>query len=474
MGLAFGRGLAAACCSFVIATDAWTQEAHPSSVHVTPEMEETAAALIEAALTDDTGYQTVRSLTTEVGPRLAGSEAETRARAWAVKRLNAMGFENVRVEPFSVNYWERGEETAEILAPYPQKLLITALGGSAATPSKGVTGEVAAFPSLAALARADGADLKGKIVFIDERMTRTQDGSGYRAAVRKRYDTPFDVAPSGALAVLIRSVGTSSQRFPHTGSMLSGREGDGVPAAALSGPDADQLARVLEDGSVKVKVTITPKRQGEAQSGNVIAELPGREAPDEIILIGAHLDSWDLGTGAIDDGAGVGIVIGAAHTIKETLQKPPRRTIRIVLFGSEEVGLVGARAYRDAHKDELAQHVLAAESDFGAAQVWRFDSRVAEAALPAIDQIGAALTPLKIFRGHNQATHGPDIKPLREAGVPMVSLVQNGTDYFDLHHTPNDTFDKIDPAQLAQTAAAYAAVAYLAAETQATFRADRE
>ncbi|MEL7027736.1 MAG: M28 family peptidase [Pseudomonadota bacterium] len=442
---------------------------------ITPKMRETAARLIERALDEDTGYRVVESLTTEVGPRLAGTEGEARARDWAVAKLNELGFKNVRVEPFEVPLWERGVETAEITTPYPQKLIITALGGSPATPREGVEGAVVSFASLEALGAAAPSSLKGKIVFIDEKTTRTQDGSGYGAGVRKRYDTPFDVQGAGAVGVLIRSVGTSSHRFPHTGSMLSGREEEPVPAAALSAPDADQIARALERGEeVRVRMTLTPVSRSAAPSGNVIAEIPGRTRPEEIVLISAHLDSWDLGTGAVDDGAGVGIVVGAASVINETLRRAPKRTIRIVLFGSEEVGLVGARAYNHAHADELSEHIIAAESDFGASTIWRFDSRVAEDKLLVADAIGLALAPLGIARGGNEARGGPDMRVLRASGVPVAGLIQNGWDYFDLHHTPNDTFDKIDPEELAQNVAAYAAFAYLAAETDAYFRAAPE
>ena len=208
----------------------------------------------------------------------------------------------------------------------------------------------------------------------------------------------------------------------------------------------------------------------DATSGNVIAEIMGRGHPEEIVLIGAHLDSWDLGTGAVDDGAGVGIVMGAAKLLLDQLPNGPKRTIRIVLFGAEEVGLIGARAYTQQHATELKNHVVAAESDFGAGKIWRFDTRIGEQSLPAAEAIADALSPLGIARGSNDARGGPDLKFLREAGVPVVSLVQNGWDYFDLHHTANDTFDKVDADNLAQNVAAYAVFAYLASEMDGGFR----
>jgi len=440
---------------------------------LTGEQRATARELMLLARRGGRSYDIVESLTTEIGPRLAGSEAEGRARDWAVALLKSLGFANVRVEPFAVPYWTRGIERAAIVSPFPQPLTVTALGGSSGTGPEGVTGEVAVFDSLAALqAAADGSEA-GRIVFVDEPMTRSRDGSGYRAAVAKRRETAYEARRLGAGAALIRSVGTSSHRFAHTGQMrrVIYESSPGAPTAALSGPDADQLRRALDRGEpVRVRVTLTPRSHPPAESGNVIGEIVGGERPREIVLAGAHLDSWDLGTGAVDDGAGVGIVVAAARLLIEHLPRPPKRTIRIVLFGSEEVGLVGAKAYAERYAAELPRHVVAAESDFGAGEIWRFDTRVGEAGLPLAAEIGAVLEPLGIGPGNNRASGGPDLTFLREAGVPVVGLLQDGDDYFDLHHTADDTLDKIVPDKLAQNVAAYAAFLYLAAEADADFR----
>ncbi|MEE4659211.1 MAG: M20/M25/M40 family metallo-hydrolase [Halieaceae bacterium] len=432
----------------------------------------TAASLREAGLADTLAYELVESLTTEVGPRLAGTQAEARARDWAVAKLSALGFENVRVEPFTLPVWTRGIERAEIVSPFPQPLRITALGGSSSTGAAGVSGPVVRFDSLADLNRQPEGSLTGKIVFVDEVMTRTQDGSGYGVAVAKRRNTAYEAERLGAVGALIRSVGTSSHRFPHAGQMRRATEtgAAGVPTAALSAPDADQLGRALARGNpVTVKLTLTPETRPAGKSGNVIAEIPGREAPGEIVLVGAHLDAWDLGTGAVDDGAGVGIVVAAAKLVQALR---PRRTVRVVLFGSEEVGLVGAHDYATRHAAELDRHIVAAESDFGADRIWRFDTRFDESKRDLAQAIAALLKPLGIGPGNNTARGGPDIGYLRNAGVPVVTLYQNGWDYFDLHHTPDDTLDKIDPAALAQNVAAYAAFIYIAAEMPGHFRAD--
>lgn len=434
---------------------------------------ERADELIHLAMIERTGYSIVESLTTEVGSRLAGSEAEQRARLWAVKKLKSLGFANVRVEAFSLPLWQRGTERVEIISPFPQQLRVTALGGSESTGPDGIEGEVISFSSVTALSSAPEKSLVGKIVFIDEAMTRTQDGSGYSVAAKKRREAAYEAHRVGAIGALIRSAGTSSHRFPHTGQMRRASDEyiPSVPTGALSAPDADQLSRVLGRNTpvimrMVLETTLTP----DATSGNVIAEIVGRERPEEIVLIGAHLDSWDLGTGAVDDGAGVGIVVGAAKLLLDQLPDGPKRTIRIVLFGAEEVGLIGARAYAKQHAAELKNHVVAAESDFGAGKIWRFDTRIAEQSLPAAEAIARALRPLGIARGSNDARGGPDLYFLREAGVPVVSLVQNGWDYFDLHHTADDTFDKIDADDLAQNVAAYAVFTYLAAEMDGGFR----
>ena len=426
-----------------------------------------ANALILQSFQSDLGYQIIESLTTEVGQRLAGTEAEARARDWGIAKFKELGFKNVRIEPFQVDHWERHSEHAEITSPFPQKLTITALGGSIATVPEGIVGQVVRFENLQALKDAPMKGLKGKIVFVDEYMTRTQDGSGYGVAVKKRSGAAVEAGKRGAVAALIRSVGTDHHRFPHTGQMTYDQNVVKVPIAALSAPDADQLHRALGRGDVEVKLQIDVQSYGKSQSGNVIAEIPG--VTDEIVIIGAHLDSWDLGTGAVDDGAGIGITVGAAKLILD-MNKKPKRTIRIVMFGAEEVGLVGAIAYAKEHANELDRHVVGAESDFGAGKVWRFDTNFAESKLYKAKAIHKVLEPLGIALGSNNASGGPDMGPLRMLGMPVVTLKQNGWDYFDLHHTPNDTFDKINSEDIAQNVAAYSAFIWMTANMSGDFR----
>lgn len=432
-----------------------------------------AKALATAAQADNPGYAILTALTTEVGPRLAGTPAEARARVWALQTMRDLGLVNVREEPFTVPLWLRGIERAAIIAPFPQPLVITALGGSAATPPEGVEGEVVAFKTLEALEAASPDEVAGRIVFIDQPMSRTRDGSGYSVAVKKRYRTAYAAERLGALGALIRSVGTTQNRFAHTGQMqnIDYDAPQGAPAAALSAPDADQLARALAYGKpVTVRMTLTPELRPPAPSANVVGEIVGSEAPEEIVLLGAHLDSWDLGTGAVDDGAGVGIVLGAIAALKAHMKEPPRRTIRVVLFGSEEVGLIGAEAYQVLYADQMANHIVGLESDFGAGDIWRMDTHFAEDKLEHAEQLAAHLESLDIILGNNEASGGPDLTYMHAAGVPVVELLQDGTDYFDLHHTPNDTLDKVAPDALDQNVAAYAVFTYLMANSTAVFR----
>lgn len=425
-----------------------------------------AERLRDAALKDELAWDLVEGLTTEVGPRLAGTEAEARARDWSVRRLKALGFSNVRVETFDMPVWVRGEERAEIVAPFPQKLVVTALGNSGATPPQGLQADVIGFDSMADFEAASDAAVRGKIVFVSHSMVPTQDGSGYGYYGRARREGPSLASRKGAAAIVIRSIGTDYHRNPHTGVQSWAEGATPIPAGALSLPDAEQLQRILKRGKpVTMRLTLTPRMIGTRQSGNVIAEVPGRDAKAGIVLVGGHLDSWDLGTGAIDDGAGVAITAAAAKRVMQAGR--PLRTIRLVWFGAEEVGLIGGRDYLAKHGQE--KHAVIAESDFGADKIWRFDSKVSQAAQPVVDRIARALFPLGIVKGSTTQASGSDIGPLSASGVPTIELQQDGTRYFDLHHTPDDTLDKIDPEQLRQNVAAWTAMLSIAANAEVEF-----
>ncbi|WP_116089669.1 M28 family peptidase [Sphingomonas crusticola] len=415
-----------------------------------------------AAPPADLGYELVEGLTTEVGQRLAGTEAEARARAWAVSRLRSLGFANVRIEPFDMPVWVRGAETAEVIAPFPQKLVLAALGNSGATPEAGLTAEVVGFPSLDALKAAPDARVRGKIVFVWHRMTATQDGSsyGYFGAVRR--SGPSVASKKGALAILIRSIGTDHHRVPHTGVQTWSDGAQPIPAAALSVPDADQLERILSRGKpVTIHLVLTPRMTGTHQSGNVIAEVPGRDAGAGVVLIGGHLDSWDLGTGAIDDAAGIAITTAAAKRILDGSK--PKRTIRLVWFGAEEPGGFGGDAYARAHDRE--KHALTAEADFGGDRVWSFRASLADPKGALTAELTNVLGGFGVGPGAGAAHGGTDIGPMVQRGTPVIDLEQDGTRYFDIHHTADDTLDKIDRAQLNQAIDAWSAMLRVVADT---------
>ncbi len=428
-----------------------------------------AAKLRELGLKDKVGYELVKSLTVEVGPRMAGSEGDKRAVVWAERKLRELGFDHVALEPVEVTHWVRGPEHAWITAPYPQVLHITALGHSVGTEAGGLEADVLMVPDLETLKKQKPADVQGKIVFINHRTEKAIDGSGYGKTVPGRANGAVQAAKLGAVGLVIRSVGTDSHRFAHTGVMQYQDDIKRIPAGAISNPDADMVQAQIESGkTVRLKMKLDCQLIGKTMSANVIGEIKGRELPDEVVVIGGHLDSWDLGTGALDDGAGVGITMAAAKLIADS-GKRPKRTIRVVLFANEESGLEGSRQYVIDHQNDLEKIIIGAESDFGAGKIWRFDTRIDESFLPVADAIAKALAPLGIKRGGNEAYGGPDMIPFRMSGVPVVSLLQDGTDYFDFHHTADDTFDKIDPKAMSQNVAAYAVFAYLAAESPAGF-----
>lgn len=468
----------------------------PALAQSPPTVIDEAAIQAAEALRDDVvvrneAWMLLESLTTEVGPRLAGSAGDVRAVAWAQEAMKSLGYDRVWTEPVTYPVWRRGAESAEIVSPHPQRLVVTALGGSIGTPRRGIEAEVIAFSTLQALKEARAEDVRGRIVFIGNRMARHREGAGYGPAVEARTQGSFVAAELGAKAILIRSVGTDDDRLPHTGVGLSRREvlaqpgaaekyrkktrsglpivATPIPAAAISNPDADLLSRMLERSlPVVIRLALDVGFDGEHTGANVIGEITGSELPDEVVLIGGHLDSWDLGTGAIDDGAGVAISIAAGHAIGR-LPTAPKRTIRVVAFANEEQGIFGGNAYHEAHKHEIARHVLTFESDFGAGRIWRLDSAVKPEARGAIDQIMQVLGPLKVSRGLPYAHGGPDVGPMVAAGVAALSLQQDGTEYFDLHHTANDTLDKVDVKALNQNVAVYAVTAYLAAQADGDF-----
>lgn len=442
---------------------------------VSKETKEMAASLRDIAIKDDSAYELLKSLTTEVGARHPGTPGEKAGIEWGVKQLQALGFDKVYTEDVKMNGWVRLVETAEILVPSYQKMIITALGRSKSTPEGGLEAQLVHFESYADLEKAADGSLKGKIAFISNRMERLKNGGGYGPANIARSKGHELAAQKGAEALLIRSIGTDDHRNPHTGATNVAMGYTKVPAVALSNPDADQLVRLIAYGHhPKIRLNIQTKDLGAIVTKNVIGEITGRELPEEIVVIGGHLDSWDLGTGAVDDGAGVTIAMATGALIKNNTKMRPRRTIRVILWGAEELGLIGARAYAKARKADgtIAKHIIGSESDFGAGPVYGLQSsdNISTNAIHVIDTMAGIMGELGVTRRSGNTSGGPDMIPLAALGVPAVNLMQDGTDYFDLHHTPDDTFDKVNPKHMRQNVAAWSVFAYIAAEWPGSFK----
>ena len=422
----------------------------------------------DAAENDKLAWDFTEGVTTEVGPRLAGSEAEARGRAFAVAWLKAHNFANVHVEDFTIPGWERGEAQAEIVGPFAQPLTLAALGRSGATPAKGITAEVVRFASFADLQAAPAGSLAGKIAYISNSMQTTQDGSGYGFAGAGRFIGPAVAAGKGAVATVIKSIGTDHHRNPHTGGTTF-RDVKPIPAAALSVPDAEQLDRIFERSGrnpVKMHLVLTPRSVGPRPSGNVVADIVGSDPSLPPVILACHLDSWDLGTGAIDDGAGCGIIAAAA--LQASKSDRPLRTIRLLLAGSEEPGGFGGDAFAKAHGDKPV--AVALESDFGADRVWRFKSNFATLNPDLHNRIAQAVARFGVSSVATPAGGGEDIDIAREQKAGVIDLDQDGTRYFDLHHTPDDTLDKVDPVQLRQNVAVWTQVVGILANERGTIR----
>jgi len=431
---------------------------------------DTAAALRDKALTDNTAWTLLEDLTTGIGPRQVGSPGMARAKDWAVKTFTDLGFTNIKVEEFAKPSWTRGAESAQVVGPYPFKLSILGLGGTVPTPAKGIEAEIVVFRSYAELLDAPVGSLTGKIAVVTQAMTRTQDGAGYSAAGVARRSGPSEAARRGAIAYLVRSISTSDSRLPHTGGFRYAEDAPKIPAAALGVPDAELLEKLAARGPVKVKLSLASTTNPSNVAWNISGDIVGSEKPEEILVIGGHLDSWDVGTGAIDDASGIAITTAAGKLIGD-LPKHPKRTIRVVMWGSEESG-GSSEAYAAARKDEMPNLVVAGESDLGGDRIYALNLPQGAASHPMHRQLQTLLAPLSIIVSKDAAQFGgSDTEGLQKAGVPVFSLRQDASRYFDFHHSEDDTIDKIDPAQFDQNVAAWVAVVYMIADSDIDFRA---
>jgi hypothetical protein len=432
--------------------------AFAAETHIPDEVVKDATILRDRALNDDTVWAIVESLTTEVGPRLAGSEGDARAVAWAKAKFKSLGYDKVWTQDVTFPKWERRSEHGEVLGHSSQALALTALGGS---PGGTVQGEVVRFDSLKALQAVAPGSLKGKIVFVDVPMPRARDGHGYGVGASVRRRGPGVASRAGAIGYVMRPAGTDWHRNVHTG-MTGYDDQTPIPAASLSNNDADQLARLVALGKTEIKLALDCGFNGTYTSQNVIGEITGSGKPDDIVALGAHLDSWDLGTGAIDDGGGIALTMAAGHLIKQ-MKTRPIRTIRVIAFANEEQGLWGGRVYAESQKDKIGRHQMVMESDSGPGIIYAFGGSWGTEAEKAVKQMYDVIAPLGIAYTPQQGNAESEMELMQGSGAAAAAFAHDASRYFDLHHTPNDTLDKIDPKALQQNTAAYAAVAFMAA-----------
>jgi carboxypeptidase Q len=423
----------------------------------------------QAALRSDYAYAQLSHLTNNIGPRLTGSPQAQQAVEYVAAEMRRLGLD-VQLEKLTVPHWVRGEETGELVqfsgqAPKTtQKIVLTALGGSVATPAEGLTAEVIVVNNFEELNALGREKVSGKIVLFNKRFDKKMAAEGYGGpaygqAVIYRGNGASAAARLGAVAALNRSPGGGDYRLPHTGAMDYAPDAPRIPAAAVTAEDADLIAGLVVQGPVRLHVTLTPQTLPDAVSYNVIGDLKGSEHPEQVIIVSGHLDSWDLGTGALDDAAGVAVAMQTAQLLKQ-LHLPPKRTIRVVAWMNEENGLVGGRTYVKDHAGELANHIAALESDLGAGHPLGFHAKANPNALRMLRPVSLVLASSGATMMDPSDETGSDISPLESSGVPAFGLFQDSRTYFDYHHTAADTLDKIVPSELAENAAAMAVLAY--------------
>jgi hypothetical protein len=393
--------------------------------------------------------------------------------AWALQTLRAQGFANVHAEPVTVPRWVRGTATVQILGDSPQDLPSLALGGSVGTGDGPVEAEVVAATNIEELKGLGRDRVAGRIVFLYDKMIETRDGMDYGPTVRNRSSGAIEAAKLGAVGLVIRAIGSEDADRPHTGGLRYANGVPRIPALAIGNASADRLLDLYARGPLRLRISSSSACRGTAESANVVGEIPGsaaaRPGEQEYVLLGAHLDSWDVGDGAQDDGAGVATVIEAARRIGELPQRPAR-TIRVVLFANEEFGLSGGKRYAIEHEGELARHVGALEADLGSGRVFRFESRVRPEEAPAAIRLASLLAPLGVPFTSNEAGGGADVSPIRDRGVPMFELQHDASKYFEVHHTAADRIDMVKPGDIAFNVAAYATVAWALAEQPGRFQ----
>jgi carboxypeptidase Q len=442
------------------------QNAFTYSARLTVELKQ----LRDAALTSSYAYTQLAHLCNNIGPRLSGSPQAQQAVQYVADEMRRLGLD-VQLEKVTVPHWVRGAETGELVkftgqAPgTTQKIVLTALGGSVATGADGLTAEVIVVDSFDELSSLGRGKVAGKIVLFNARFDKQMAAQGfgldaYGQAVVYRGAGPSEAARFGAIAALVRSVGGADYRLPHTGAFGYAADAPKIPAAAVAAEDADLIAYLTAQGPVRLHLTLTPQTLPDVESYNVIADIKGSEHPEQVIIVSGHLDSWDLGTGAIDDGAGVAVAMQVAQLIKK-LGLKPKRTIRVIAWMNEENGLRGGQAYAQDHKADLANHIAAIESDLGAGHPVGFSAHLSAKALEMLRPLAAMLQTLGAgIVNRSEHAEGADVSPLDAAGVPTFAPIQDNRIYFNYHHTAADTLDKVLPRELAENSAVMAVLAY--------------
>jgi carboxypeptidase Q len=431
--------------------------------------------LQQAALSSDYAYRQVAQLSDNIGPRLTGSAQASKAVEYVAGELKKIG-RDVQLEKVMVPHWVRGEEAAA-LVQFPgmaegttQKVLLCALGGSVATPKEGITAEVIGVKNFDELKALPRGKVSGKIVLFDypfdkQMAAQGRSGEAYGEAVVYRSDGPSAAARQGAVACLIRSVGGADYRLPHTGQTKYADDAPKIPAGAVTSEDADLIVDLVKQGPVKMKLVLTPQTLPDVESANVIGDIKGSEHPEQVVIVSGHLDSWDLGTGAIDDGAGVAVSMEAANLIHK-LNLKPKRTIRVIAWMNEENGLRGSKQYAKDHEKDWANHFAVMETDGGADHPVGLHIKAKPEVKTMLKPVGAFLQESGAGALELSEHAGADIEPMEKAGVPAFAPIQDGRFYFNFHHTPADTLDKIDPKHLAETSAIVAVWAYAVANSE--------
>ena len=468
------RALGLAILVLLGAMSSVAQEPTPSATPIPTPSPYSAKTLAElkqlqqAALKSDYAWRQTAHLSNNIGPRLTGSPQAEKAVEYVAAELKAIGLE-VRLEKVTVPHWVRGEETAALIefpgmAPNTtQKIILTALGGSTATPATGLTAEVIVVRDFDELQALGGEKVKGRIVLFNNHFDKLMaaqghGGEAYGQAVEYRSEGPAAAARLGAAAAIIRSVGSAEYRLPHTGQ-TDFKDGPKIPAAAVTAEDADLIASLVPQGTVRMRLVLTPQTLPDAVSYNVIGDLKGSEHPEQIVIVSGHLDSWDLGTGAIDDAAGVAVAMQAANLMRE-LRLRPKRTLRVIAWMNEENGLAGGKAYAKEHENEIANHFAAMEIDGGAGHPLGINMTLPREAKGLFEPVAQILQSSGAGLLDFIDNAGADIGPLKKLGVPGFSPIQDNRTYFHYHHTAADTLDKIVPQELAENAAVVAVAAY--------------